>query len=125
MGIVAESVRASRLIDDDPLDGTRGTGQHATVADQHENTAEPCRSPLGRHARQQLDEPGVVSRIGFRLAGKAGGVHPGPAAEGIDLEPGIVGERPEAAEPRVMMGLLLRVAFKSVGILRARGQRGK
>ena len=78
----------------------QGQGEHAAIAGA---------AALGRQARQRREQLRVVVRVGRLLAGVAPGPDARPAAEGVDLQAGIVGQRGEPGASGVEARLERRV----------------
>jgi hypothetical protein len=88
-----------------PLEDLRGT-----VGDRYgHRRAVPRRAPLRGDIREQVQDAGVTLGVGRRGAEESRRVDAGRAAERIDFDPGVVGERGQAGRGRGGDGLRRRV----------------
>ena len=92
--VVAESVGAAQFIDNDAGAFTRNGLDASTGIRKGDDGAEASGAVflIGQFVEQLF----VVGGIGAGFAGVAGGIDAGRAVEGVDLEAGVVGQRPAA-----------------------------
>ena len=97
-------------------------GDHAALqrpkgVGQREHRAKPGRTARGGHIAQRGGQLGVVRGIVAAVTGIARAPHPGGAAQGVDFEAAVVGERRKPGRARDLACLLGRVAGERVGVL--------
>src|SRR3569623_96920 len=119
--VVAEAAGAARRVEDHAF--TRAVRGDHVVAErpgdigQREHRAKPAGALRGRHAGERLEQLLVVRGVVVAGAGVARAVDAGCAAERVDLEAAVVGERGQAGRLRHLARLLRRVAGERVGVL--------
>src|SRR5439155_14345617 len=119
-GIVAEAVRASRLLRNPSLDALLGLEQDAAVPDRRHRRGESGAPSLRRQVLEAFEEHAVAIVVGRAFATEAARVEPGPAAEGVDRQPRIVGHREQPRLTRVVTRLEDRVLHERRSRLRGR-----
>jgi hypothetical protein len=123
--VVAEAAIAPRTGGDPApqrpadLGGDRQSAAQADPIGQHErHDADVARSALTRRqSGQRRQQLGVVVEIGGVLAGVAPGSDAGPAAQGVDLDPRVVGDRGQPCQAGVEAGLEPGIGLERCAVL--------
>src|SRR5213593_820122 len=109
--IVAEASTTTRRVEDDAFRRTRGDVFASTRIRHSDDAAKPRSAPRGRNIPQSLQRPAATARIVEARATEARRANTGQAAEGVDLDSGIVGEGERPAEARRCPGLQQCIAL--------------
>src|SRR5438309_9042631 len=121
-GVVAESASAARRLADDAVDGALDDLLASRQIHQRDDAAEARGAPRGRHAAQALEQQRVAAGVVETGSAEARRVETRLAPEGVDLEPGVVGERARAGRAGGRARLEERVL--SIGRAGLFGKRG-
>src|SRR5688572_3964801 len=121
--IVPETAGPPRGVEDAPARLALERERQAAVGPRQGQRADEARAPpLGRDCAQALQEQRVVRLVVPVAPGEARRAHPGLAAQGLDLESRVVGQRPQPARARAGDRLEPRVAREGRLVLGHRGQ---
>ncbi len=121
--VVAEVVRAARRVEDPAARRACDFERDRAVgACERERADETRAAPLFRHVRELLQQQAVVRRVVAVHAGETRRVHARSAAERVDLQARIVGQRPHPARARGGDRLLRGVLGERAPILDDVGQ---
>src|SRR5260221_8491717 len=103
--VVAEAVRAPRLLRDEAFDRLLRVEQDLASAHDRDRARETRAALLPGHPAQLLEEQPVAVGVRGVLAAEAAGVEAGPAVERVDGEARVVGHGQESRATRVVARL--------------------
>ncbi len=92
--VVAEALRAPRPVGDPALEEPGAAALLAVGREGDELGDVAAAAPLAGHALELLEELRHVLLVGRVRSGVAGRADPGPAAQPVDLQPGVLTDRP-------------------------------
>ncbi len=125
MRIVTESIASPWIIDDQALNRPMRSGQDSFGPGQGNRASEPRSAFFRRHISELSDEFLVVGGIVTMTARETSRVYSGRAAESVNLQARIVGQGPQARQPRIVHRFALGVARKGFRIFHRIGQVGE